>query len=239
MKKFLATILCFIMGCVALVGCAKEPEPAPAPTVEKKITYYAVIDGDKTSIPAGMYKKDGKYPTKYVVGKGADIDDLVEYIENDCKYAFGGWFADEALNTAFIMNDKDANGDVSVYAKITTTTTEVLSDIEYQHKLGTASAVMGHYTLLLDDTKTYPATYKEGEAVTIPNYVANKTVKENDKDMKYTFVGWFTDADCTVAFDGTIPATQTGKVTLYAKITIEDVTPPPAQEEEGAWTKNY
>lgn len=249
MKRFLVAILCFIMGCVGLIGCAKEPEPAPTPTVEKSITYYAVIDNgtskEKTSIPAGMYKEDGKYPTKYVVGTGATISSLVDYEENNFKYTFGGWFADEALSTELEKIEKTADSDVSVYAKITRTVVEtepvdpeaptpVFSSIEYQYVLDDASAVMGHYTLLLDTDKTYPNTYEEGKTLEIPEYVNSKTIEEDGKNIKYTFVDWYIDAACTTAFDGTIPATQKGKVILYAKITRVDVTP-----VDDDWTKNY
>lgn len=242
MKKFLATILCFIMGCVGLVGCAKEPEPTPQQTVEKSIFYYAVIDDgtekETTSIPVGMYKKDGSYPAKYVVGTGATISDLVEYEENGFKYTFGGWFSDEALNTAFEKIDKTADSDVKVYAKVTKTTVDpeepapTTFSIKYCIVIDGAEASVPEG--MFKDGSTYPATYVEGTGATIPDLQ-----DYTEGYSKWEFEGWYINKDCTTAFDGTIPATQTGKVVLYAKITIEDVTPPPAQEEEGAWTKNY
>ena len=250
MKRFLVAILCFIMGCVGLVGCAKEPEPTPQQTVEKSISYYAVIDDgtekETTSIPAGMYKKDGTYPAKYVVGTGATISDLVEYEENGFKYTFGGWFSDETLNTAFEKIDKTADSDVKVYAKVTKAEIEehepedVYSNIEYYYVLDTNSAVLGHYTTLKkSDNSLYPATYKEGTSTTIGNYEINKTVTEGNKQMKYSFGGWFTDASCTTEFEGTIPATATGTFKLYAKITSQDVTPQEPANDDGNWTKNY
>ncbi len=250
MKRFLVAILCFIMGCVGLVGCAKEPEPTPQQTVEKKISYYAVIDDgtekETTSIPAGMYDEDKTYPAKYVVGKETTIPALVEYEENGFKYTFGGWFSDEALNTAFEKIEKTADSDVKVYAKVTKTEVEahepedVYSNIEYYYVLDNASAVLGHYTTLKKtDNSLYPATYKEGATAAIGDYETNKTVTEGNKKIKYSFGGWFTNASCTTEFEGTISATATGTFKLYAKITSEDVTPQAPADDDRNWTKNY
>ena len=230
------------MGCVALVGCTKT-DPAPAPTVEKKITYYAVIDGETKSIHKDMYKEDGKYPTKYVVGKGADIDDLVEYTENDFKYTFGGWFADEALNTAFVMNDKEANGDVSVYAKIIKTAIEtapdsVFADINYKaiivnsktNKVKEEIAIQNWMWDTSENAK-YPLRYEEGVGATVSE-LKGKTEGYDS----YAFVGWYMDKDFTEEFSGTISTDQKNAVTLYAKFVYTDLTP---AEDEGAWTKNY
>ena len=250
MKRFLVVILCFIMGCIGLVGCAKEPEPAPTQTLEKSISYYAVIDDgtekEKTSIPAGMYDDNKTYPAKYVVGKETTVPALVEYEENGFKYTFGGWFSDETLATAFEKIDKTADSDIKIYAKVTKTeieeheTEDVYSNIEYYYVLGTNSPVLGHYTnLKKSDNSLYPATYKEGATATIGDYEASKTVTESNKQMKYSFGGWFTDASCTTEFEGTIPATATGTFKLYAKITSQDVTPEEPANDDGNWTKNY
>lgn len=249
MKKFLTAILCFVMGCLGLVACNKEDNPTPTQTVEHTITYAAVIDDGTekttTSIPAGMYKTDGTYPTKYVEGTGATISDLKEYTDEDFKYTFGGWFSDEACETAFESIGKDAKDDVKVYAKVTRTAVaepapeDVFSGIEYYYVLDNGDAVLGHFThLQKTDASLYPATYKEGTGVDVGDYNETKTVTENSKQIKYTFGGWYTDADCETEFDGTISTTQTGKVKLYAKITSEDVTPEPEDDDKN-WTKNY
>lgn len=72
-------------------------------------------------------------------------------------------------------------------------------------------------------TAEHPTTYVQEDGATIPALA---------KKANYNLVlldCWFTNADCTERFSGTIPAGQTGDVYLYA--TFED--------ENNNWTQNY
>ena len=67
---------------------------------------------------------------------------------------------------------------------------------------------------LFEDT-AYPDSYTYGQETTVP------ALKDSwrDTQYEYTFQGWFWDLACTTPFES-IPETQTGTVTLYAKLSI-------------------
>ena len=67
---------------------------------------------------------------------------------------------------------------------------------------------------LFEDT-AYPDCYTYGEETEIPALKASC----RDGEYEYTFQGWFWDLACTTPFES-IPETQTGTVTLYAKLSI-------------------
>lgn len=75
------------------------------------------------------------------------------------------------------------------------------------------------------DDANYPTTYTTGEIVYIDDL---KKYSEPNEDEYIFFDGWYTDFACTVGFDGTLPADQTGNVVLYAKLSVHS-----------SWTKNY
>lgn len=59
----------------------------------------------------------------------------------------------------------------------------------------------------------YPSTYYEGIGAQVD------TLKDyEDRNNEWRFLGWYTDKACTEKFEGTIDITQTGDVTLYAKL---------------------
>ena len=243
MKKFLTVILCFMMACASFAACAEEVESSSSPSSsssqqeaeESTIAYFAVIDGEKTSIPNGMYKEDGKYPAKYTEGKETDIDDLQDYSNDDYSYEFEGWFTDKEVSKAFEGITKDTTGTLTLYAKVVKT--EIVPPqpqtyaIEYFAIIDGATEETSIPALLYKSGVTYANTYTEGTEYTIS--VLESSKKEGN--TTYKFGGWFTDKACSQAITA-ISATQTGKVTLYAKITTE-VDPP--EDDEKNWTKNY
>ena len=101
-------------------------------------------------------------------------------------YTFGGWYKDEACQNAYDFA-APVTGNMTLYAKWTINTYTVSFD-----SLGGSSI----------DTKT--ADYNT--AVSQP---------EKPTKMGYTFGGWYTDYDCTVAYD--FNALVTDNITLYAK----------------------
>lgn len=89
--------------------------------VKYDITYVAVQDGKVTDIHADMYKKGGLYPSEYISGDGATIDDLKGYISVGAyeDRTFKGWYLDEACTEEFDGTiEKEIVGNITLYAKI-------------------------------------------------------------------------------------------------------------------------
>ena len=99
-------------------------EGTDAPSDEEQttflITYAAIIDGETTDIPDGMYVSGRNYPTSYVEGKSATVDDLraTYNVDSYTDYTFKGWYLDEECTKAFESITADFTGDVTLYAKI-------------------------------------------------------------------------------------------------------------------------
>ena len=109
-------------------------------------------------------------------------------------YSFGGWYSDAQFTTAVTTIPTTQTGAVTLYAKFTPDT----YNINYVLNGGT-------------NASGNPTGYNFGTGV---SSFADAT-KEG-----YVFDGWYSDAQFTTAVT-TIPATQTGAVTLYAKFTQE------------------
>lgn len=89
--------------------------------VEYNVTYVAVQNGTVTDIHPDFYKNGGSYPSEYVSGVGATIDDLNGYVYVSAyeDRTFKGWYLDSACTEAFDGTiDKEAVGDITLYAKI-------------------------------------------------------------------------------------------------------------------------
>lgn len=123
MKRAITLILCFILGCFGFVACKDEtPTPTPTPTVttaEYTITYYAIIDGTKTSIPSAMHITNGSYPTTYKEGDTVTFDMLQDYSDGTTTYDFVGWYTDMTC-TEKVEGTLSAGikGNIVLYAKI-------------------------------------------------------------------------------------------------------------------------
>ncbi len=120
--------------------------------------------------------------------KTVDYNTAVTQPENPTKmeYTFGGWYTDEACKNAYDFTTP-VTGDMTLYAKWTINTYKISFD-----SLGGSSI----------DAKT-------------TDYNTTITKPENPTKTGYTFAGWFTDKDCTNAYDFTSPVTS--DITLYAK----------------------
>ena len=104
-------------------------------------------------------------------------------------YNFLGWYSDETCTTLVEKIEKGTTNNVEVYAKW-----ELANyNINYNLDGGT-------------NNKNNPATFTINDEVTLA-----KPTKTN-----FTFVGWYTDEACTVAFENIAKGT-TSDVTVYAK----------------------
>jgi uncharacterized repeat protein (TIGR02543 family) len=66
---------------------------------------------------------------------------------------------------------------------------------------------------LFVENGNYPTVYVYGDVTSVDDLKAEYSAD----NYLYTFNGWYWDVACTQAFEN-IPATQTGDVTLYAKL---------------------
>ncbi|MCR5272450.1 MAG: InlB B-repeat-containing protein [Lachnospiraceae bacterium] len=110
-------------------------------------------------------------------------------------YTFGGWYTDSSCTNAYDFTSQVIS-DLTLYAKWTADTHTVTFDAN------------GHGTAPSSQTIDY------GDYVTEP---------DDPSATGYTFGGWYTDSDCTDAWDFTND-TVTSDTTLYAKWTANTYT---------------
>ena len=106
-------------------------------------------------------------------------------------YVFGGWYTDDKFVEPFDMNYvSDAYEEISLYAKW------IKEDKACYLKVSGAETVNEVYPVAVGETYYLPAAaQKEG----------------------YTFEGWYKDSALTERFDFSVPTTESGTVTIYAK----------------------
>ena len=104
-------------------------------------------------------------------------------------YTFAGWFTDKDCTTAYDFSSK-VTGDITLYAKWN----------------------INAYTVSFDSNG--------GSSVAAQSVAYNTTASKPADPSKtgYTFADWFTDKDCTKAYD--FSSKVTGNITLYAKWNI-------------------
>ena len=108
-------------------------------------------------------------------------------------YTFGGWYTDVACTEGYDFTTA-VTADITLYAKWTINVYAVTFDA---NGLGTAPAAQN------------------------VNYGSNATEPAALYSSGYTFGGWYTDPECTAAYDFSTPVT--GNLTLYAKWTYNPV----------------
>ena len=247
----------------------------------KMVSHFGVSD----TVNANMYANGGNYPDEYEYGVETEISDLVEYQTASGRYAFGGWYLDEACTLEFGGITENTRGKLTLYAKVDAymsiaykavidgTVGEVPADMgadalaeeylvggtltlqeltETANKdflgwyedeacntpfvgTGKVSAFTAYAKIQTKAGVTYYAV-KDGQQVALEgawkktdgaypteyNYGADTVVDGLQETFviegtTYKFVGWYTDATCSVAFKG-ITAQSRGAITLYAKI---------------------
>lgn len=216
MKKFFSLLCAMIISCLCFIGCAptnnNEYNTSDLPDVFS-VSYIAVIDGEETSIPVGMYKKDGEYPARYMETQGAKVDELQTLVAGNTTYTFDGWFLEKACQTKVTEISKTQTGKLTLYAKITKTVEELQTQpITYYAVINGETDAIPQVMYDADKGK-YPASYTVSVGATIGDLLTND---------EYAFEGWFTDEDCTVPFTG-ISATHEAPVTVYAKVSHNPV----------------
>lgn len=178
---------------------------------EYSVSYYVVEGGVTTALAAdSTYRVSGaEYPTSYYYGSVVTVDSLVSFFDkDDTKYAIGCWYTDEDCETAFAGITVETVGDLKLYAKIS----------EAVQRTITLKGVIGSQEVEIPEQMkrkdgNYPSTYYEGIGAQVD------TLKDyEDRNNEWRFLGWYTDKACTEKFEGTIDITQTGDVTLYAKL---------------------
>ena len=101
-------------------------------------------------------------------------------------YTFAGWFTDKECTTAYDFSSK-VTGDITLYAKWNINSYKVSFDSNGGSSVAAQSV----------------------------NYNTSATKPADPSMTDYTFAGWFTDKDCTTAYD--FSSKVTGDITLYAK----------------------
>lgn len=141
----------------------------------------------KFSVPV-TFMADGKEVNeKLYVLAGEVIDEFdVEDAPEKAGHSFAGWFEDETLTQAFDFENTVVTKAITLYAK-------------YEKN---------QYTITFMDGEN---KYKTATAAYGDKFVAPE-VPEKDG---FTFVGWFTDKECTKEFDFNTAVSDT--VTVYAK----------------------
>ena len=76
LKRFLIIIFVFLFALFPFAACEKEEIVYPKYSVQYKITYYAVLDGELTEIPQDAWDKGKSYPKAHIFGENTIIDDL-------------------------------------------------------------------------------------------------------------------------------------------------------------------
>ena len=107
-------------------------------------------------------------------------------------YAFAGWYTDKNCTNAYDFRSK-VTGNISLYAKWNIA-----------------------YTVSFDSNGGSSIANQSVES----NHTASKPA--NPSKTGFTFAGWFTDKDCTTAYD--FNSKVTGDITLYAKWNINSCT---------------
>ncbi len=111
-------------------------------------------------------------------------------------YTFGGWYTDSDCTDSWDFSNDTVSGDLTLYAKWTINSYTVSFNAN------------GHGTAPSSQTIDYE------NLVTEP---------DDPSETGYTFGGWYTDSDCTDAWDFTND-TVTSDTTLYAKWTANTYT---------------
>lgn len=217
LKRLLVLVLSMLLGLFALSACAQGNET----DTSYAITYYAVIDGVKQSVP-DTAKEEGKtYPTEYEKGKSTTIPNLkvtctITVDGAEKEVAFGGWFTDEACTQAFTGITTKTTGNITLYAKFTGEPSPVKRTITYKAVFGSTIGDIPNAMFKADGD--YPIEYVEGVSVlTVSNLKDVETFEENGSGENYTFKGWFIDEACTQEFTG-ITTEMSGNITIYALV---------------------
>ena len=136
MKKILKIIALFfavvlLSGVVIRLSASTNAIPQQSESAQTegryRITYRAVMQDVLTlesytaKIDELFFKEDGKYPTYYLSGIGAKVDELNEfvYVNDTTDYEFHGWYLDKDLTKEFDGEiESGTQENITLYASI-------------------------------------------------------------------------------------------------------------------------
>lgn len=186
------------------------------------ISYNILFNDDTPAALTNNFKlENGNYPEVYEYGVGATISDLKPTVDmGGVIYEFTGWYLSQTSGTKLTDNTISATntGNITLYARYESEnytpdlpTEPDEYDINYFVVINgeTAIAMMDAYKL---QNGNYPASYEYGVGAEISALNTDMSTANG----VVVFKGWFTNAECTMAFEN-ISTTNMGEVTIYAK----------------------
>ena len=146
---------------------------------------------------------NGTAPTtsKLLEGDRISVSALNDYVVDNgvtkVSYYFQGWYLDSAYATPFAYTSMPSEN-ITLYAKWDSVT-EYYRTISFANLLG---------------NNVDNITALEYDKITLPTDIPNTSIKNGDTTTLYGFVGWFSDIDCTQAYNTN--SMPNGDLTLYA-----------------------
>ena len=217
---------------IFLVGCNGGGESTHESKSESSVTNsytisYCYWDEDMQGlkdIPVAMWKENGNYPTQCEENTQIVIDDLCDFeIDGEILYEFNGWYYDSAYTNPLVDNTLSISGvgdSIILYAKITPKSDVVATKytISYCWKsVGESIYGLENFPEVMTNGLDIPVEYKVGETVRLPQL---NSWKKNSK-ITYEFEGWYYDEALKNKVSGDVlESTQTGNLTLYAKVVV-------------------
>ena len=167
-------------------------------TYTKDVVYYTVTfydENGETELGTGSYEENTAVTIPADPTKAED--------ENN-TYAFAGWKVKGAEDsTAVKLTELTATANTE-YVAVYTATPKVPEGGEDTDEFTVTFSVEG---------TQYAQTTTVGG---VPQLPTTEPTKEANGDKRYTFIGWYTDEECTVKLDKTAVVSE--NITLYAKM---------------------
>ena len=181
------------------------------------------VGGNAIEFYSGNYTQDAEAVTQYIPGTGGEQGSAALSYDNGIIEA--GQPGADGQAVYVNTEQKTAKSDLPVFQNRGYTLSGWYTDTAYQNeasdtiKKGTdlyAKWILNSYTVSFDSNG--------GSSVAAQSVNYNTAAsKPADPSMTgYTFAGWFTDKDCTTAYD--FSSKVTGDITLYAKWNINSYT---------------
>ncbi len=155
---------------------------------------YAKWEAVKYSITYNYDGDKGGFTPGAVVKAEYTVEDEFDFESLVCKkagYTFLGWFTEKNVGTGVRLDGitEGTSGEIVLFAQFGLEE----YDIVYNNVNGATNTNPGHYNVESDEFTIYPLSM-----------------------AGYTFDGWFTDEDCTVAANLTVAKGSSGDIILYA-----------------------
>ncbi len=163
-----------------------------ADTSTGNVTNSKDVDIGKTNYTVTMYKRMSDNETPYTMNVEFGEKISYNFLMRKSGYAFCGWYMDEALTQKYDMDFTQSEAkDITLYAKWAP-----------ENEVATLN-IKGASV----NNKIFSVNV--GERFITPDLAITE---------RYEFAGYYLDEAYTIPFDITAPVTQTGTITVYAKI---------------------